>query len=49
MGPPPFQITATHGLQERLIANIPGIAALLCKDATLTKMTAHRFTEKHIA
>lgn len=34
MGPPPSQITAAHGLQEQLSANIPRMVALLCKDAT---------------
>lgn len=33
-GPPPLQITAAHCCQEQLGANIPGMLAQLCKDAT---------------
>lgn len=46
-GPPPIQITAAHHCQEQLGANLPGMLAQLCKDATWTKLTAHRFVQTH--
>lgn len=46
-GPPPIQITAAHRCQEQLGANLPGMLAQLCKDATWTKLTAHRFVQTH--